>query len=109
MAVCLRGRFSEALVQLDRLWDELFPAEQARIVHPPRIVLFQRLIGERVRVVRRFASDVIQLAHGDRRPIGGAIERTRARPRALCAVTAQPHSLRSTRTVPRGTGGVAIS
>jgi hypothetical protein len=23
----------QALIQLDRLWDELFPAEQARIVH----------------------------------------------------------------------------
>jgi hypothetical protein len=27
-----RGRFSEALLQLDPLWDTLFPAEQARIV-----------------------------------------------------------------------------
>ena len=50
----------EALLQLDPLWEELIPAEQARIVRPPRIGLFQWLIVGCVRVVRRFASDVLQ-------------------------------------------------
>jgi hypothetical protein len=37
----------EALLQLDPLWDELFPAEQARIVH---------LLVERVDVRMNFAT-----------------------------------------------------
>ena len=62
------GEVREALVQLDPLWEELFPAEQARIV---------RLLVERVEVAPEGLEIRLNIAGIDSlaRDLGGALER----------------------------------
>jgi hypothetical protein len=67
VAVCPRGRFSEALVQLDRLWDELLRAEQARIVQLLVERVDVRIHGVEVRMQPNGLAGLVREVAGSRR------------------------------------------
>ena len=57
----------EALLQLDPLWDELFPAEQARIVHLLVERIDVRMHGAEVRLRPNGLAGLVRDVAGGRR------------------------------------------